>query len=199
MMGHSMGSFLARSYTAQYGSELSAAIYLGTCGNLSPAVFAAEKLLGNAIVKKKGEKGHDPLFAKLSTGKYNQAFMPSRTANDWLSRDTAEVDKYTKDPLCGFDLTVSGYRDIVYLQAEISSAEWYKNMPDIPILILSGERDPVGDFGKGVKQVAEKLRKTGHNVRLVLYPEARHVVLCETNKDEVYDEIANFLASVTAE
>jgi len=199
MMGHSMGSFLARSYTAQYGSELSAAIYLGTCGNLSPAVFAAEKLLGNAIVKKKGEKGHDPLFAKLSTGKYNQAFMPSRTANDWLSRDTAEVDKYTKDPLCGFDLTVSGYRDIVYLQAEISSAEWYKNMPDIPILILSGERDPVGDFGKGVKQVAEKLKKTGHNVRLVLYPEARHVVLCETNKDEVYDEIANFLASVTAE
>jgi len=72
-------------------------------------------------------------------------------------------------------------------------------MPDIPILILSGERDPVGDFGKGVKQVAEKLKKTGHNVRLVLYPEARHVVLCETNKDEVYDEIANFLASVTAE
>jgi len=199
MMGHSMGSFLARSYTAKYGSELAAAIYLGTCGDLNAVVSAAEKLLGNAITKRKGDKGHNPLFAKLSTGKYNQAFMPARTPNDWLSRDAAEVDKYTKDSLCGFDLTVSGYRDIVYLQSEISSAEWYAKVPDIPILILSGAKDPVGGFGKGVTKVAQRLRKAGRNVRFVLYPEARHVVLCETNKDEVYAEIVKFLSSVSTE
>lgn len=199
LMGHSMGSFLARSYTEQFGGQLRAAIYIGTCGDLNPAVFAAEKLLCKAILKKKGEKGHDPLFAKLSTEKYNKAFMPTRTAIDWISRDTAEVDTCLKDPLCNFDMTVSGYRDILYLQSEISSSEWYRKMPNIPILILSGDKDPVGDFGKGVKKVAQRLEKTGHNVRLRLYPDARHAILCEINKNEVYDEIANFLASVTAQ
>lgn len=199
LMGHSMGSFLARAYTAQFGNELDAAIYLGTCGDLSASVFKAEMLLAERIIKKRGEKSHHPLFAKLSTQKFNRAFAPFRTPNDWLSRDEGEVDKYTKDPLCGFDLTVSGYRDIVLLQKEISSPRWYKNVPDIPILILSGDRDPVGDFGKGVKKVAQKLEKAGRRVRLVLYPEARHVVLCETNKEEVYQEIESFLNSITEE
>ncbi len=199
LLGHSMGSFLARSYTAQYGSELSGAIYIGTCGDAGAAVYTAEKLLANAIIKKKGAKSHDPLFAKLSTQKYNKAFQPERTPNDWISRDVAEVDIYTKDPLCGFDLTVSGYRDIVNLQSEVSSGSWYKKVPDIPILILSGDQDPVGNFGKGVKKVAEKLQQTGHTVRLVLYPQARHAILTETNKDEVYDEIVNFLDSSVTE
>lgn len=196
LMGHSMGSFLARSYAVRYGGELAAVICMGTCGNPGAAVLAAQKRLSDAIVKKKGETSHDLLFAKLSTVKYNKAFTPFLTPNDWISRDEAEVDRYTKDPLCGFDLTASGYRDIVYLQAEISSSGWYKKMPQIPILLLSGEKDPVGDFGKGVRQVERRLKKTGHNVRLVLYPGARHALLSETNKQEVYDEIARFLASV---
>ena len=195
LLGHSMGSFLARSYTAQFGSELNGAIYIGTCGNAGAAVYAAEKLLANTIIKKKGAQSHDPLFAKLSTQKYNKAFQPSRTPNDWISRDASEVDIYTNDPLCGFDLTVSGYRDIVSLQAEISSSDWYEKVPDVPILILSGDQDPVGNFGKGVKKVAEKLKKTGHNVRLVLYPQARHAILTETNRNDVYDEILHFLES----
>lgn len=195
LLGHSMGSFLARSYTAQFGKELSGAIYIGTCGDAGAAVYTAEKLLANAIIKKKGPKSHDPLFARLSTQQYNKAFRPARTPNDWISRDAAQVDIYTNDPLCGFDLTVSGYRDIVYLQAEVSSGDWFKKVPDIPILILSGDCDPVGNFGKGVKKVAERLEKTGHTVRLVLYPQARHAILTETNKDEVYEEILNFLES----
>ncbi len=199
LMGHSMGSFLARSYAAQYSEELDGVIYMGTCGSPGSGVLTAQKRLGDAIVKKKGEKSHDPLFAKLSTVKYNKAFAPFMTPNDWISRDDAEVEKYTKDPLCGFDLTVSGYRDIVYLQAEISSSRWFKKMPKIPILLLSGEKDPVGDFGKGVKQVAARLRRTGHDVRLVLYPGARHALLSETNKQQVYGDIENFLLSVTKE
>ncbi len=195
LLGHSMGSFLARSYTAQFGKELAGVIYVGTCGDAGAAVYSAEKLLANAIIKRKGPKSHDPLFAKLSTQQYNKAFQPARTPNDWISRDTAQGDVYTNDPLCGFDLTVSGYRDIVYLQAEVSSGEWFKKVPDIPILILSGERDPVGNFGKGVKKVAERLQKTGHSVKLVLYPEARHAILTETNRKEVYEEIQDFLTS----
>lgn len=197
LLGHSMGSFLSRSYTAQYGEGLAAAVYLGTCGNAGKAVYAAEIRLAESLVKKKGAKGHAPLFKKLSTEKYNKAFAPNRTENDWLSRDEQEVDRYTNDPLCGFDLTASGYRDILQLQSAINSSNWYKRVPDIPILLMSGDRDPVGDFGKGVKRVAERLTATGHSkVKLVLYPEARHVVLCETNKDEAYAEILNFLETV---
>jgi len=129
--------------------------------------------------------------------KYNRPFMPARTPFDWISRDTAAVDIYVKDPLCGFDLTVSGYRDIVELQQENSSPQWYRKVPNIPILMLSGDRDPVGDFGKGVKKVAERLKKTGHNVLLVLYPGARHAILTETNQSEVYGDILDFLESVT--
>ncbi|HEX2985762.1 MAG TPA: alpha/beta hydrolase [Caproiciproducens sp.] len=199
LLGHSMGSFLARSYTAWFGSELDGVIYIGTCGSDGKAVYIAEKLLANALAKRKGEKGHHPIFAKLSTQNYNKAFQPARTPNDWISRDTRQVDLYTNDKLCGFDMTVSGYRDIVCLQEEINSGKWYREVPDIPILILSGDRDPVGKFGKGVKQVAEKLRKTGHNVRLVLYPQARHAILTETNSEEVFREILDFLSSVTKE
>lgn len=197
LLGHSMGSFLARSFAAQYGAELSGAIFVGTCGNAGKAVYKAEKLLANHLIKKKGAKGHDPLFAKLSTQKYNQAFKPFRTPNDWISRDTEQVDIYTNDPLCGFDLTVSGYRDIVCLQEEVSGGEWYRRVPDIPILILSGDRDPVGGFGKGVRQVAERLKKTGHRVQMVLYPEARHAILTETNRSEVYEEVLKFLSSAS--
>lgn len=194
LLGHSMGSFLARSYAAQYGGELSGLILVGTCGNAGKAVYRAELLLAEHLIRKKGARGHDPIFAKLSTQKYNAAFNPCRTPNDWISRDTAQVDIYTNDPLCGFDLTVSAYRDIILLQQEISSKAWYRRVPDLPILILSGERDPVGNFGKGIHQLANGLASTGHRVETVLYPEARHAILTETNRSEVYDDILKFLA-----
>lgn len=199
LMGHSLGSFLARAYTAQFGTELAGVIYTGTNAGPGAAMLKAQMIFADSVVKKRGAQAHDPVFNKLSIGKYNKAFLPNRTASDWLSRDEAEVDLYVNDPLCGFDLTVSGYRDILYLQAQINCADWYKKVPDIPILLMSGERDPVGDFGKGVKKVAKKLTKTGHNVHLILYPQARHVVLCETNKDEAYGDIYNFIETVIGE
>lgn len=196
LMGHSMGSFLARAYTAQFGTELAGAVYMGTSAGPGAAMLKAQMIFADSVVKKRGAQAHDLIFAKLSTKKYNDAFAPNRTASDWVSRDEAEVDLYINDPLCGFDLTVSGYRDILYLQAEIDCAAWYRRVPDIPILLISGDRDPVGDFGKGVKKVAKGLTKTGHNVQLILYPQARHALLSETNKAEVYGDIYNFLNSI---
>ena len=196
LMGHSMGSFLARSYTAQYGNELAGVIYLGTGAGPGPLMLKAQLAFANGVVKKKGPLAHDPMFMKLSTGQFNKAFAPNRTENDWLSRDEKEVDRYTNDPLCGFSLTVSGYRDILALESEINQSGWYRAVPDLPILIASGDKDPVGDFGKGARKVAEGLKKTGRNVTFKLYPGARHVLLCETNKDEVYADIAGFLESI---
>ena len=95
--------------------------------------------------------------------------------------------------MCGFDLTVSGYRDILLLQGEIAGKKWAEKVPDIPLLVLSGEKDPVGDFGKGVERVIQNLLETGHRVQWKLYPEARHVLLCETNREQVYQRILTFI------
>ena len=198
LVGHSMGSFLARSYTVQYGKELAAAVYLGTGCGPARAVLELQKRFADGVVKKKGALAHDPLFPRLSTERFNKAFAPNRTDADWLSRDEGEVDRYVNDPLCGFPLTVSGYRDVLYLQSEINGRKWYESVPDIPILIMSGDQDPVGDFGKGDKKVADGLRKTGHDVKLILYPGARHVVLCETNKEEVYQDLVQFIDSAVS-
>ena len=193
LLGHSMGSFLVRDYLARFGTELAAAIILGTGEIPNQLVWKSQCLLAEKIVKKKGPKGHDPLFARLSTQRFNKFFASNRTPNDWLSRDTAEVDRYTADPLCGFQLTVSGYRDILLLQGEIAGEVWANKVPDIPILVLSGEKDPVGDFGKGVLRVIKALEATGHTVDWELYPEARHVLLCEINKTEVTHRILRFI------
>lgn len=194
LMGHSMGSFLARSYAAQFGEELTAAVFMGTCGPQNRAVLAAERRLADSMVAKFGAKAHHPLFARLSTERFNQAFAPNRTSGDWITRDEAEVDRYLADPLCGFDLTVSGYRDVVQLQSSVTSREWLQRLPTrLPVLLISGDRDPLGGFGKGIRRLASQLEKTGHSVKTILYPEARHALITETNRDEVYRDLLAFL------
>ena len=199
LLGHSMGSFLARSYSAQYGEELSGAIYLGTGAGPGKNLLTLQLRIADYIVKKKGPMAHDALFEKFSTERFNKAFSPNRTGSDWLSRDKKEVDQYERDPLCGFPLTASGYRDILKLQSQINSPSWYQALPDIPILMVSGDKDPLGDFGKGIKKIARELKRTGHHVQVILYPQARHVVLCETNKEQVYHDIHQFLEEVLVE
>ena len=194
LMGHSMGSFLARSYAAQFGEELAAAVFMGTCGPQNRAVLAAERRLADYMVAKLGVKAHHPLFARLSTERFNKTFAPNRTAGDWVTRDEAEVDRYQADPLCGFDLTVSGYRDVVYLQSEVTSREWLRRLPaSLPVLLISGDRDPLGDFSKGIRALEESLRASGHQVETILYPQARHALITETNRDEVYRDLLAFL------
>lgn len=193
LLGHSMGSFLTRAYLARFGSELAAAVILGTGEIPNRMMWKSQCVLAEQIVRKKGPRGHDPLFARLSTQRFNKAFAPNRTPNDWLSRDEKEVDRYTSDPLCGFDLTASAYRDILLLQGEIAGKQWAEKVPKLPLLVLSGDKDPVGDFGKGVERVVKNLQETGHSVEWKLYPEARHVLLCETNRAQVFHDIEKFI------
>ena len=196
LMGHSMGSLLVRSYCTQHGDELAGAVFMGTCGSTSEAAFKVQKLICSAVIKKKGEKGHDEIFRKMASVKNSGNFAPFFIPADWISRDTDEVEKYIQDPLCGFDLTASGYRDILLLQEQVTAPGWFKKMPHIPIMLISGDSDPVGGFGKGVRQTARKLKKTGHDVRLILYPGAKHSVLCETNRVEVFNDIEKFLDDI---
>ncbi len=195
LMGHSMGSFLARSYAARQGAGIRAFIFMGTAGpNLALPIAR-----GMAERELRGAAGDapSPKLEKLATGPYNIPFRPNRTAFDWLSRDMARVDAYVADEDCGFPFTVAGYRDLFQGLIEISARDWASKVPRAPILLLSGLADPVGGkAASGVKIVARRLRKTGHDVKLLLYADARHELLNETNREEVMGDILAFIDGV---
>ncbi len=192
LMGHSMGSFLARSYAARLGTGISAFIFMGTAGP-NPLLGAGKKLAEREI-RRQGGKDSSHRLDKLVAGQYNATFRPNRTDFDWLSRDTKRVGAYIADPACGFPFTACGYRDLFQGLEEISRADWAEKVPDVPIFLLSGQDDPVGGKdAKGVRLVAKRLEKAGRQVTLRIYPHARHELLNELNREEVMEDILAFL------
>ncbi len=187
--GHSMGSFVARSYVEKYGKDLAGAVFCGTSG-FNPAASAGI-MLTNIIAKFKGSRHRSEFIDHIAFGTYNNKIESPRTKFDWLSRDNGEVDEYIKDPLCGFLFTAAGYRDMFTLLKSVSEKRWYKAVPkELPMLIISGEADPVGAYGKGIRQVYSDLKSTGHeNVRMKLYEGARHEILNETNAKDVMKDL----------
>lgn len=196
LLGHSMGSFLARTYAGRDGRDFDAFIFSGTAGK-NPALGVA-KLIAKRNIKKTGGDKPDQMLYDLSFGSYNKAFRPNRTTVDWLSRDDAMVDLYVADPLCGFPFTTCGMRDVFDGLTEISNIDWARRVPDRPILMLSGAMDPVGGKGKGVKQVFDWLTKTGRRAECKLYDGGRHEMLNELNREEVYHDILLFINTVEA-
>lgn len=188
-MGHSMGSFISRAYTEIY-KDVDGAIYLGTSG---PQPTAMGVMVANLTAKLHGKMQRSPVIEKIAFGTYNLKFE-RRTAFDWLTNDHAFVDRYIADKYCGFRFTAYGYRDLFNLIGYISADSWYKNMPkDIPVLMLAGENDPVGNYGKGVMKVYNKLKAAGHNaVECKLFKNDRHVILEEDDKEEAAADIINF-------
>ncbi len=178
--GHSMGSFVARAYSLKYADEIAGAVYCGTSGP-NPAAGAGIALT-NLIIKLKGTHHRSKLIDKIGFGSYNSKFE-GRTAFDWLSRDNEQVDKYIADELCGFLFTACGYRDLFSLLSHVSSKEWFAKLSkDLPVLIISGAMDPVGDYSKGVEKVYSELRANGKgNVEKILYKDARHEILNESS------------------
>lgn len=194
LLGHSMGSFLTRRYIQLYGSQIEGVLLSGTGGN--PGFIGK---MGIAIakqeMKRKGGQTQSPLMNKLTFGSYNKSFKPARTEFDWLTRDEQEVDKYIEDPLCGGIFTSGFYYDLLTGIAVIYNDEENKKIPlDLPIFLLSGDKDPVGNFSKGVLQASEVYKKLGmRNVTVRLYKEGRHEILNEINKEEVYQDIIDWL------
>ena len=177
--GHSMGSFISRSFSAKYASELKGAIFCGTAGpNPAAGIGAA---VASLIGKFKGSHHRSKFIDNLAFGAYNKRFE-GRTSFDWLTRDNDEVDKYIADDLCGFLFTAFGYRDMFNLLSSVSTADWFSSYPkDLPVLMISGSEDPVGDYSKGVNTVFDKLKAAGKdNVTLHLYDGARHEILNES-------------------
>ncbi|MEE1320254.1 MAG: alpha/beta fold hydrolase [Acutalibacteraceae bacterium] len=177
--GHSMGSFVARAYSIKYACDINGAVYCGTAGP-NPAASAGI-LVTKLISGIKGDHYRSKLIDKMGFGTYNSKFE-GRTAFDWLTRDNDEVDKYIADPLCGFLFTAYGYRDLFSLLSYVSSKEWFSGLSkDLPVLMIAGEMDPVGEYGKGVNKVDAMLRSEGKkNLKTILYDGARHEILNES-------------------
>ena len=190
LLGHSMGSFLARSYAARHGDDIDAFVFCGTAGH-NP-VMPIAKLIANAEIKRTGGNVPSKKLDLLAFGAYNKPFE-QRTTFDWLSANQANVDRYIADPLCGFTFTAAAFRDLFTGLSEVSRKDWAANVPNRPILVIAGDKDPVGSMGKGPTEVAGRLLNSGHDVILKLYPGMRHEILNETGKKKVWQDVLDFL------
>lgn len=193
LLGHSMGSYIAQAYLLHHSASLNGAILSGS--NFQPvALYRAAGVIARLERARQGLRGRSALIDFLSFGSFNKAFKPNRTAFDWLTRDPLEVDKYINDPLCGFRCTNQLWVDLLGGLQQISKASNLAQIdPGLPIMVMGGECDPVSE-GKRLKSLAHALREAGcQNLQLTIYPQARHEVFNETNRDEVTADVLNWL------
>ena len=194
MLGHSMGSFLLRTYLFTYDTPLSGAVISGT--GWQPAfILPLGLFLCKMEAARLGERNASSLLQSMMFGGYNRKFAPNRTAFDWLSTDPAVVDAYVKDPLCGFATSIQLCAEMMGgLQMIQRSRNLSRMRKDLPVHFFAGEQDPVGDMGKGVLRTVEAFRKAGmQQVTCKLYPNMRHEALNEIGKEQVYGDILQWL------
>ncbi len=194
LLGHSMGSFLSRQYIEMYGEGLAGAIIMGT-GYQPTATLNLGIFLTSLLGKLKGDRYRSAFVNNMALGSYNKSFKPARTKNDWLTKDEAIVDAYEANPLNQFMFTVNGYNNMFRGMRFAQKKENLDMIPkSLPILVVSGYNDPVGNFGKGPTTVAEIYRKTGiSDVTLKLFPNDRHEILNELDREEVDRFILSWL------
>lgn len=194
IMGHSMGSFITRNYMFRYGTGISAAVIMGT-GMQSPALLKVSKAAAGVQKLFCGPNHVSGLIDKLAFGSYNKRIQNLATSFDWLSRDAERVDKYISDPLCGFVFTVNGFSTLFELISRLNKQENLERIPSaLPVLMVSGDADPVGDYGRGVQKAYESLQNAGlENITLKLYEGGRHELLNETNRDEVMQDVFRWI------
>ena len=195
MLGFSLGSFLLREYLTKYPAEgeLAGAVIMGT-GHQPGWLLSIMIGIVNGQIKKAGFDRSTDLVRQLSFGTYNQKFKPNRTAADWLCSDETELDKYLADPLVRKDISAGLFRELLGSMKRTGSAFEYDGWDTgLPILLISGQDDPVGDGGKGVRTIYNRMKKTGmENVTLKLFPGARHDLLHE--ESSVAEEARNYIA-----
>ena len=193
LFGHSMGSFLARTILFTYSDDFDAAIICGTAQ--MPEIMVKAGYSAAGFFSKFGAEKPSKILNNIAFGTYNNSFKPVRTQSDWLSRDNEVVDKYITDPLCGFIPSVGLFRDMMGgLKLIADKNNLTKMKKSVHVFFIAGDKDPVGENGAGVKRAYDTFNNAGmEDVELKLYPEARHEILNEINKYEVFDDILNWI------
>lgn len=197
ILGHSMGAFILRTYMISHSRKISGAILSGD-GCKPDLLLDVGIMTAESEIKKNGGDVKSEKLKKLSMGKNNSRIDNIVNGNEWLSRDNTVSDMYTEDKLCDFLPGAVMYRELF---KGIKYAQNRKNLAkidaDIPVLMISGECDPVGDYGKGARKVKKLLEKAGvKNIKSKFYPGGRHEMLNEINKEEVYEEILGWIAGI---
>lgn len=200
LLGHSMGSFLVRTYLIRYPGTVDGAILMGT-GHMTRPMVSAGLALAAVYGRRTGWDKPNDIVNRLSFGSYNAIFAPNRTAYDWLSAYEPNVDAYIADPLCGGNASIGLFREMLRGIRFLTDPKNIRKMNrNTPILFVSGEMDPVGECGKGVRRAFDAFQKAGmRSVELKLYPGLRHEILNEAPEDrqKVYDDIAAWLEAHT--
>ena len=197
LLGHSMGSFLTRTYLIRYPGTVKAAVIMGT-GWQPHAVITGGLAVADAVIALKGENATSDVVTELAFGAYNKLFAPNRTKVDWLSADESNVDDYIADPLCGADATVGLFRQMLHgIRFNQRMSHLRQMDKDMPVLFVAGDKDPVGSCGRGVRQTCDAFRQAGmRDCTLKLYPGLRHEILNEkAYAAEITKDIETWLLS----
>ena len=195
LYGHSMGSFLTRTFLIEHPDcPLQGAIIAGT-GWQSPVALRLGLAICRREARRLGEKAVSPLVNRLMFGSYNKSFGAVTSPNAWICSDEAVVAAYDADPLCGFDATVGLARDLLTgVEMNEQPENLDKMNKQLPLLFVSGSKDPVGGMAKGVLRCIDAFKRSGmKDITIKLYPEGRHEMLNERNKAEVYQDILDWL------
>lgn len=194
LFGHSMGSFIVRSYLTRYGEGVSAAVLSGT-GQPPFLMSKAGNLMARRIAAFKGDDYRSTFLDGLGAGAFAKKIPDARTPFDWISADPQVVDSYVADEQCGTMFSAGAYATLTELTAEVVSRRRASKIPhDLPLLFVSGADDPVGDYGKGVHEAAELMRRAGvERVDEIIYPGMRHEILNEPGRMQVYTDVSHWI------
>ena len=197
LFAHSMGSLLGRAYVTQYTDEFKGVIFSGTSAALGTEPQLLTYLSGLKAIK--GGRYRPDFTNKAMFGKYGiyNTKAGCRELGSWLNRDKDKLAAYVADPYCNFSFTINGFENLVAVNYYVNKNRWFEKYPkELPTYLISGSKDPVGDCGKGVLKVYNRLRLYDCDVELKLYNGARHEVINELNNEEVYADVADFIESV---
>lgn len=196
ILGHSMGSFLVRQYITIYNKGIDGAIIVGT-GHQPYSLLKFGLVITKIIANFKGWRYRSKLVNNLAFGNNNKKFEPSRTNVDWLSRDEKIVDEYKSDKKINFIFTLNSYYNMFKgMLCLYDNKNLEKMSKTMPIILLSGEQDPVGNFGKDIIKLHEKYKKLGINdASYKLYKDDRHEILNELDREIVYKDIENWIVN----
>lgn len=198
ILAHSMGSFLIQRYIQIYSDTLDGVILSGTGGNDNLLTYRFSKIFAKMNMYLNGKHNYGKTIETLMTLNCLKKIKDKKTVVDWLTTDEQEIYKYLNDENCGFPFTTSAYYNLFKGISENFDSENLKRInKDLPILIISGDKDPIGNYGKGIKSLEKTYKKYNiKNITVKLYPEKRHEILNETNKEEVMQDILQWLKQI---
>lgn len=191
LLGHSMGSFMARAYCTKYSKKLDGVVFCGTSGGTAgiPALLT----IIDGMKKVYGSKHRSQKINKIAFGAYNKRITDSNSEYAWISRDKDVVHEYSLDDKCTFIFTLNGFENLMKSLWYVSNEKWFETYnKSLPTFLIAGENDPVGQYGEGVRKVYNKMCDYSCDVKLKLYPGARHELLNELDKQETYDDVLEF-------